>query len=172
MSKDGKALKSTINRIALSLSSIHDNQISDKVAVIKNPTKNKIEDAVKRMEPSVTSVLTNSFDPIKNPKTQIRAYNKSKQIVYVDIHPVDELGFDQEENEILLITDTENDKTNLITSFNLEKFMEFYIKKLGKDYKEATYKLQKKKIQIFKAESKKVNLELDMQTIVLDSFLK
>lgn len=163
--------QNNINRIALSLSSIHDNKISDKVAVIKNPTKNKIEDAVKKMEPSVTTVLTNTFDPIKNPKTQIKAYNKAKQIVYVDIHTVDELGYDQEENEQLLISDNE-EKVFLISAFNLEKFIAFYIKKLGKDFKNATFKQQKKKISIFKENSKKVNAELNVQSVVLDSFLK
>lgn len=161
--------ENTINRIALSLSSIHDNKISDKVAVIKNPTKQKIEAAVKKMEPTVTAVLTNTFDPVKNPKTQIKAYNKAKQIVYVDIHTVDELGYDQEENETLLITAP--DKSYLITAFNLEKFIVWFIKKLGKDYKNATYKQQKKKISISK-DGKKVSIELDVQTIALDSFLK
>lgn len=161
--------ENTINRIALSLSSIHDNKISDKVVVIKNPTKQKVEDAVKKMEPTVTTVLTNTFDPIKNPKSQIKAYNKTKQIVYVDIHTVDELGYDQDENETLLITAPE--RSFLITAFNLEKFILWYIKKLGKDYKNASFKLQKKKILISK-EGKKVNLSLDIQTIVLDQFLK
>jgi len=161
--------ENTINRIALSLSSIHDNKISDKVAVIKNPTKLKIEAAVKKMEPTVTTVLTNTFDPIKNPKTQIKAYNKSKQIVYVDIHTVEELGYDQEENETLLIADKE--KSYLITAFNLEKFATWYLKKLGKDYKTAVYKIQKKKLLISK-DGKKNNIELDITPIQLDSFLK
>lgn len=161
--------ESAINRIALSLSSIHDNKISDKVAVIKNPTKLKIEDAVKKMEPSVITVLTNSFDPVKNPKTQIKAYNKSKQIVYVDIHTVDELGFDQEENEILLISDKE--RQFLISSFNLDKFISYYIKKLGKEYKDSVYKIQKKKVTIAHP-NKKTIVELDINPIVLDSFLK
>lgn len=162
--------ESTINRIALSLSSIHDNKISDKVAVIKNPTKIKIEDAVKRLEPTVITVLTNSFDPIKNPKTQIKAYNKSKQIVYVDIHAVDELGFDQEETELLLINDDSN-KSHLISSFNLDKFMALYIKKLGKDYKDSTYKIQKKSI-VVNHNIKKMIKELSVNSIKLDSFLK
>lgn len=161
--------ENTINRIALSLSNVHDNKITDKIAVIKNPTKLKIEAAVKRLDPSVISVLTNSFDPSKNPKTQIKAYNKSKQIIYVDIRSVEELGYDAEENETLLVTDRE--RSYLITSFNLDKFVAWYLKKAGKDYKNATYKVQKKKITVYK-DGKKPTFDLTVQSIVLDSFLK
>lgn len=159
-----------INRVALSLSSIHDNQISDKVVVIKNPTKEKVEDAVKKMEPTITSVLTNNFDPIKNPKMQIKAFNKHKQMVYVDIHAVQELGLDHEQNETLLILD-ESNKPFLISNHQLDNFIAWYCKKqLGKEFKEYTLKTQKKKITIASTINKK-KVDLQIQSIALDSFL-
>lgn len=159
-----------MSRIALSLSSIHDNKITDKVAVIKNPTKEKIEKAVKKMEPTVISVLTNNFDPVKLPKTQIKAYNKSKQIVYVDIQNVDELGLDQEPVEMLLVSD--ENKDFLISSNQIEKFVQWYSKKnLGKDFKENSFKISKKNITI-QGVTKKNVFNLDIQSIVLDSFLQ
>ncbi len=159
-----------MSRIALSLSSIHDNRITDKVAVIMNPTKEKIEKAVKKMEPTVISVLTNNFDPIKLPKTQIKAYNKSKQIVYVDIQNVDELGLDQEPVEMLLVSDENRDF--LISSNQIEKFVAWYCKKnLGKDFKENTFKQSKKSLSITGV-TKKNTFDLDVQSIALDSFLQ
>lgn len=159
-----------MSRIALSLSSIHDNKITDKVAVIKNPTKEKIEKAVKKMEPSVISVLTNNFDPIKLPKTQIKAYNKSKQIVYVDIQNVAELGLDQEEVEMLLVSD--ENKDYLISSNQIENFVQWYSKKnLGKDFKENTFKQSKKSI-VIQGITKKNVFELELQSITLNTFLQ
>jgi hypothetical protein len=158
-----------MSRIALSLSSIHDNKITDKVAVIKNPTKEKIEKAVKKMEPTVISVLTNNFDPIKFQKTQIKAYNKSKQIVYVDIQNVDEIGLDQEPAEMILVSDESKDF--LISSTQIEKFVQWYSKKhLGKDFKENSFKQSKKNLTI-QGVTKKNIIELEIQTLVLDNFL-
>ena len=160
-----------INRVALSLSSIHDNQISDKVVVIKNPTKEKVENAVRRMEPSITSVLTNNFDPIKNPKMQIKAFNKHKQMVYVYIHAVKDLGLYHEQSEILLILDDDH-KPFLISSHQLDNFIAWYCKKqLGKDFKEYSLKTQKKKITIASTINKK-KVDLHIQSIQLDSFLQ